>query len=95
MSPVILSRISGTQLPVDSITRKDILVLSPRKKCLHVLVHRTKRISRWSDKNQTSYRPTNEDCLMRIVTTPSFCKVRRDRTPVLLYFSRGSLPGLH
>lgn len=25
--------------------------------------------------NQTSYRPTNEDCLMRIVTTPNFCKV--------------------
>ncbi|KIK69982.1 hypothetical protein GYMLUDRAFT_34387 [Collybiopsis luxurians FD-317 M1] len=27
----------------------------------------------YSDKNQTSYRPTNEDCLMRIVTTPNFC----------------------
>jgi len=23
--------------------------------------------------NETSYRPTNEDCLMRIVTTPNFC----------------------
>lgn len=30
---------------------------------------------RFSDKNTTSYRPTNEDCLMRIVTTPNFCKV--------------------
>lgn len=29
----------------------------------------------FSNKNQTSYRPTNEDCLMRIVTTPNFCKV--------------------
>ncbi|OBZ71631.1 hypothetical protein A0H81_08541 [Grifola frondosa] len=29
----------------------------------------------FSDKNETSYRPTNEDCLMRIVTTPNFCKV--------------------
>ncbi|PFH54049.1 hypothetical protein AMATHDRAFT_73063 [Amanita thiersii Skay4041] len=28
----------------------------------------------FSDKNTTSYRPTNEDCLMRIVTTPNFCK---------------------
>ncbi|KAI0642979.1 IgA peptidase M64-domain-containing protein [Trametes meyenii] len=28
----------------------------------------------YSDKNETSYRPTNEDCLMRIVTTPNFCK---------------------
>ncbi|KAI0762010.1 IgA peptidase M64-domain-containing protein [Trametes elegans] len=28
----------------------------------------------FSDKNETSYRPTNEDCLMRIVTTPNFCK---------------------
>ncbi|KAJ7081626.1 IgA peptidase M64-domain-containing protein [Mycena belliarum] len=24
--------------------------------------------------NATTYRPTNEDCLMRIVTTPNFCK---------------------
>ncbi|KAF5380731.1 hypothetical protein D9757_007158 [Collybiopsis confluens] len=29
----------------------------------------------YSDKNETSYRPTNEDCLMRIVTTPNFCSV--------------------
>ncbi|KAL0059217.1 hypothetical protein AAF712_014063 [Marasmius tenuissimus] len=29
----------------------------------------------YSEKNETSYRPTNEDCLMRIVTTPNFCKV--------------------
>ncbi|KZT69611.1 hypothetical protein DAEQUDRAFT_669439 [Daedalea quercina L-15889] len=29
----------------------------------------------FSDVNETSYRPTNEDCLMRIVTTPNFCKV--------------------
>jgi len=28
----------------------------------------------FSDKNETSYRPTNEDCLMRVVTTPNFCK---------------------
>ncbi|KAF8967037.1 IgA peptidase M64-domain-containing protein [Flammula alnicola] len=25
--------------------------------------------------NETSYRPTNDDCLMRAVTTPNFCKV--------------------
>ncbi|KAF9265266.1 hypothetical protein L218DRAFT_898916 [Marasmius fiardii PR-910] len=25
--------------------------------------------------NKTTYRPTNEDCLMRLVTTPNFCKV--------------------
>ncbi|OCH90452.1 hypothetical protein OBBRIDRAFT_793331 [Obba rivulosa] len=29
----------------------------------------------FSEKNKTSYRPTNEDCLMRQVTTPNFCKV--------------------
>ncbi|KAF5360455.1 hypothetical protein D9756_004955 [Leucocoprinus leucothites] len=29
----------------------------------------------FSDKNETSYRPTNEDCLMRVVTSPNFCKV--------------------
>ncbi|EJD00187.1 uncharacterized protein FOMMEDRAFT_142576 [Fomitiporia mediterranea MF3/22] len=29
----------------------------------------------YSEKNVTTYRPTNEDCLMRIVTTPTFCKV--------------------
>ncbi|KAF9562648.1 hypothetical protein CPC08DRAFT_735102 [Agrocybe pediades] len=28
----------------------------------------------YSDKNETSYRPTNEDCLMRAVATPNFCK---------------------
>ncbi|KAJ7134230.1 IgA peptidase M64-domain-containing protein [Mycena epipterygia] len=28
----------------------------------------------YSLKNVTTYRPTNEDCLMRIVTTPNFCK---------------------
>ncbi|EJF60979.1 IgA peptidase M64-domain-containing protein [Dichomitus squalens] len=28
----------------------------------------------FSEKNETTYRPTNEDCLMRIVTTPNFCK---------------------
>ena len=30
---------------------------------------------RFADNNEISYRPTNEDCLMRIVTTPNFCKV--------------------
>jgi len=29
----------------------------------------------YSEENQTSYRPTNEDCLMRVVTSPNFCKV--------------------
>ncbi|KAI1786873.1 IgA peptidase M64-domain-containing protein [Ganoderma leucocontextum] len=28
----------------------------------------------FSEKNETTYRPTNEDCLMRIVTTPNFCR---------------------
>ncbi|KAJ7505730.1 IgA peptidase M64-domain-containing protein [Mycena galericulata] len=28
----------------------------------------------FSFENATTYRPTNEDCLMRIVTTPNFCK---------------------
>ncbi|TFK93297.1 hypothetical protein K466DRAFT_478926 [Polyporus arcularius HHB13444] len=28
----------------------------------------------FSETNETTYRPTNEDCLMRIVTTPNFCK---------------------
>ncbi|KAG6902534.1 hypothetical protein C0995_015352 [Termitomyces sp. Mi166 len=29
----------------------------------------------FSEDNQTSYRPTNDDCLMRSVITPDFCKV--------------------
>jgi hypothetical protein len=29
----------------------------------------------FSLQNKTTYRPTNEDCLMRQVTTPNFCKV--------------------
>ncbi|EMD39663.1 hypothetical protein CERSUDRAFT_111969 [Gelatoporia subvermispora B] len=29
----------------------------------------------FSEQNETSYRPTNEDCLMRQVTTPNFCRV--------------------
>ncbi|KAG6879333.1 hypothetical protein C0992_003467 [Termitomyces sp. T32_za158] len=29
----------------------------------------------FSEDNQTTYRPTNDDCLMRSVTTPDFCKV--------------------
>ncbi|KAJ6615829.1 IgA peptidase M64-domain-containing protein [Mycena sp. CBHHK59/15] len=29
----------------------------------------------YSITNVTSYRPTNEDCLMRLVTTPNFCKL--------------------
>ena len=29
---------------------------------------------RYSELNETSYRPTNEDCLMRVVTSPNFCK---------------------
>ncbi|KAF9499078.1 hypothetical protein BDN71DRAFT_1442591 [Pleurotus eryngii] len=28
----------------------------------------------YSDQNRTSYRPTNEDCLMRVVTATNFCK---------------------
>lgn len=32
-------------------------------------------ICSFSDSNETTYRPTNEDCLMRQVTTPNFCKV--------------------
>ena len=35
----------------------------------------THRAHSFSDTNQTYYRPTNEDCLMRIVTTPDFCSV--------------------
>lgn len=31
--------------------------------------------SRFTDKNATTYRPSNEDCLMRAVATPNFCKV--------------------
>ena len=31
-------------------------------------------IIRFSEKNETSYRPTNDDCLMRTVTSPNFCK---------------------
>lgn len=30
---------------------------------------------RFSEKNETSYRPTDEGCLMRLVTTPNFCSV--------------------
>ncbi|PPR05386.1 hypothetical protein CVT24_008000 [Panaeolus cyanescens] len=29
----------------------------------------------FSETNKTSYRPTNDDCLMRTVTTPNLCKV--------------------
>ncbi|KAI0060358.1 hypothetical protein BV25DRAFT_1807356 [Artomyces pyxidatus] len=29
----------------------------------------------FSEANETSYRPTNEDCLMRLTTTPNFCSV--------------------
>ncbi|KAI0718190.1 IgA peptidase M64-domain-containing protein [Cerioporus squamosus] len=29
----------------------------------------------FSETNETRYRPTNEDCLMRLVTAPNFCKV--------------------
>ncbi|TFK39079.1 IgA peptidase M64-domain-containing protein [Crucibulum laeve] len=29
----------------------------------------------YSDTNETSFRPTNEDCLMRVVTSPNFCSV--------------------
>jgi len=32
-------------------------------------------IYRFSDLNETSYRPTNDDCLMRSVTVPNLCKV--------------------
>lgn len=32
----------------------------------------------YSDKNTTTYRPTNEDCLMRKVTTPNFCSVCKE-----------------
>jgi len=30
---------------------------------------------RFSEKNETTYRPTHNDCLMRTVTQPNFCKV--------------------
>ncbi|PPQ68120.1 hypothetical protein CVT26_005741 [Gymnopilus dilepis] len=29
----------------------------------------------YSENNETTYRPTNDDCLMRLVTTPNFCNV--------------------
>ncbi|EPQ54790.1 hypothetical protein GLOTRDRAFT_139285 [Gloeophyllum trabeum ATCC 11539] len=32
----------------------------------------------FSEQNETTYRPTNEDCLMRQVTTPNFCSVCRE-----------------
>lgn len=35
----------------------------------------TRRSYSYSVANKTSYRPTNEDCLMRLVTTSNFCKV--------------------
>ncbi|THH17272.1 hypothetical protein EW146_g3507 [Bondarzewia mesenterica] len=31
--------------------------------------------TRFSETNETTYRPTNEDCLMRLTTRPDFCKV--------------------
>ncbi|TFY81167.1 hypothetical protein EWM64_g2845 [Hericium alpestre] len=31
-------------------------------------------LRRFSETNATSYRPTNEDCLMRLTTTPHFCR---------------------
>ena len=36
------------------------------------------RPSRFDAANHTRYRPTNDDCLMRKVTTPNFCKVCRE-----------------
>ena len=39
-----------------------------------ILIWRLSVTCRFSEKNETTYRPTNEDCLMRIVTTPDFCK---------------------
>lgn len=36
-------------------------------------------VHRFSETNVTSYRPTNEDCLMRIVTSPNFCSVCLER----------------
>lgn len=39
------------------------------------LVTRLITFVRFSATNQTSYRPTNEDCLMRDVLTPNFCKI--------------------
>lgn len=32
----------------------------------------------FSESNETTYRPTNEDCLMRQVTTPNFCSVCKE-----------------
>ena len=44
--------------------------------CRFFLLHVEPEFSfRFSDLNETSYRPTNEDCLMRDVTWPNFCKV--------------------
>jgi len=32
----------------------------------------------FSNQNSTTFRPTNEDCLMRVVTSPDFCSVCRE-----------------
>lgn len=36
---------------------------------------RADKAARFSNTNETSYRPTNDDCLMRAVTSPNFCRV--------------------
>ena len=60
----------------DSTTPRGSSALSQRKiKDGFYLDYRAKSYPSWSEKNTTSYRPTNEGCLMRIVTTPNFCKV--------------------
>ena len=42
---------------------------------IHNLVLQDITSRRFSATNRTTYRPTNEDCLMRDVVTPNFCKV--------------------
>ncbi|KAF9015837.1 hypothetical protein BDZ89DRAFT_962416 [Hymenopellis radicata] len=49
----------------------------------------------YSVDNKTSYRPTNEDCLMRQVTTPNFCKVCMEGLWHALLSRVGLIDGLY
>lgn len=67
-------RILANALFKASSLSQDIMVSIQRKSDAPAMMLPFNLISRrFSWDNRTAYRPTNEDCLMRLVTTPNFC----------------------
>ncbi|KAJ7766478.1 IgA peptidase M64-domain-containing protein [Mycena maculata] len=65
--------LNGARVPAAQMCNAEILEFGDESEFVSTPGHYS-LYPTFSFENVTTYRPTNEDCLMRLVTTPNFCK---------------------